>query len=116
MNFGRNAGTQNAKQLESGRRGKVAVDFQRLTLSSREHEELEPGTSKATGFGPSIHPVKVGASTTIKELQAAQAQTDDYGLITSTVLLDGPGSVLRTTARGPKESSRALKSSVLISR
>jgi hypothetical protein len=81
MNFGRNAGTQNAKQLESGHRGKVAVDFQRLTLSSREHEQLEPCTSKATGLGP----VKVGTSAAIKELEATQAQTDDYGLITSTV-------------------------------
>jgi hypothetical protein len=78
MGYGRNASSQNTMPV-SMRRGKVAIDFQRLTLSSREDERLEPDTSKATGLGP----VKIGTSTTIKELKAAQAQTDDYGLMTS---------------------------------
>jgi len=58
------------------RRGKPAIDFQRLTLSSREDERMEADTGKATRVGP----VKVGATNTIKEVKAAQAQTDDYGL------------------------------------
>lgn len=37
---------------------------------------MEADTGKATRVGP----VKVGATNTIKEVKAAQAQTDDYGL------------------------------------
>jgi len=44
--------------------------------SLREDERMEADTGKATRVGP----VKVGATNTIKEVKAAQAQTDDYGL------------------------------------
>ena len=115
MGYGGNQSSQYATPLDTAvRHGKLAIDFQRLTLSSGEDGKTEPYTSKATGI---VGPVKIGATDTIEDVKALQAEADDYGLRAAAGQLGGPEKALTAAARGPAE--QALKSStsrVVISR
>lgn len=132
MGYGRDRSSQNAVPLDPAmRRGQLAIEFQRLTLSSRDGEKLEEHTSKATGLGPNS-PVKIGLTNTQTgkpqcgylliqqktrsdvEFKATQDHADDYGLRHANAQAGSPGAVLSAASRGRAE--KAYKSSVVLSR